>query len=58
MNLTPWTKNVTCICGSSNDTIAQIGPRFQLWPLQALDEFEKLKPGSGGMNRCLGKQMK
>ena len=58
MNLTliPWTKNVT-VCGPSNDIVAQNGPWFQLWPLQALSEFEQLRPGSDGMHRCLGKQM-
>jgi len=57
LTLTPWTKNVTNICGPSYDTVAHIGPWSQLWPLQALNEFEQLKPGSGGMHRCLGKQM-
>jgi len=56
LTLTPWTKNVT-VCGPANDIVAQNGPWFQLWPLQALSEFEQLKPGSGGMHRCLGKQM-
>jgi hypothetical protein len=49
--------NVTNVFGPSNDTVAQTGPWSQLWPLQALNEFEQLKPDSGGMHRCLGKQI-